>query len=210
MFNTGETVFIYHYSGTKPYKCSILEEKDDILKVCIDKGYAYIELLKNDPTVIAYLQDNEIKTLGSYIVGIDNANSKLELRIDDEHSVPGQERRIYERYPVSLYADIKTKAAQRATAILKNISYSGMLIYSKSEFPVDTVIDIDIFLDKQVMDLKAKVIRAVKRADFNEYGLQVIYSSYDAMDSMKKFVESLRYSQASIVQKAFDKGQFFK
>jgi hypothetical protein len=96
------------------------------------------------------------------------------------------ERRVLPR--IKFYNFIRYKTSQDPSdkfviANVKNISGSGILFLSKRDFPLDTVLDIDInFPGLDAISVKAKIVRS-RRTQTGEYEIGAHFVIID--DSVK-------------------------
>lgn len=197
-----ENVYIFHYSQITPYKGTVIYEDNEILKVEIYKQEEIMSFKKNDPVVVYSIKNQRAEILSCDVTAKDLNDCVLIAKKEVKGSTQWEEKRQFERYPVSLYADIKVKSlSKRNFALIKNLSYSGMLIYSKAEIPEEEQFDIDLYADKQVIFLKAVTVRKLEHTEFSEYGIQMVYTDFNSIETMKKYVEGLRESHKKIVVK---------
>jgi hypothetical protein len=202
MYISGNTVYLYHYSRNMPYKCELVVDNIGTLDFSISSKDLKT-FIKFEPVVICYhINSDEVRILSCDIAEIDIGKNLLQVKLDEEDLVEYEEKRKFERYPVSMFTDIRASTLpKKCFALIKNLSYSGMLIYSKSQIPDDEEFDIDLYADKQVIFLKAKVMRIVNHGSYFEYGLQIVYSNYTSMEAMKSYVEGLKNFHKNMIKK---------
>jgi len=201
MFKAGTSAYLFHYSKNYPYRCKI-ENEDENGSVGISVSKVdLINFAQIDPVVLCCFDKDDLKIHSCYIENIEAKMSFLELKVEILDSNEWNEKRNFERYSVSLYADLRASTIpKRGIALIKNISYSGMLIYTKSVLPDKEEFDIDLYADKKVIFLKARAMRSEKNVNYNEYGLQIVYSNYGAIEGMKQYVESLKVFHKKVIQ----------
>lgn len=200
----GAVITISHYSGVNPFKSILLEIKGEQAVVKLTKEFAVMNFLEGDPVVFGYEQDDKVYIYGCNIKSLDLKQSTITLEIDNVDF--RENKRQSERFPVSLYADIKTQHSNKKhLATIKDISKFGLLIYSKADIPEGTTLEIDIYTDKNMIFLKANVVRKVKQENYFEYGLNIVYQDNATMSFMENFIERLKLEQEKMVRRLGNK-----
>jgi len=201
MIKTGISAYLFHYSKNLPYRCRIEnQDGNDAIGISISKE-EMVNFTQFDPVVIYFFENDNLLVHSCYIEILDARNSFIELKTEIPNSDEWNEKRQFERHSVSLYAEIRANTiSKRGVALIKNFSYSGMLVYTKSVLPEKEEFDLDLYADKKVIFLKARAARSVKDVNYNEYGLQIVYSNYAAIEGMKQYVESLKTFQKKAIQ----------
>lgn len=198
--NAGDVISIRHYSGINPFKSVVLSTNDDILVIKLTKEFAAMNFLEGDPVTFGFEAEDRVHIVGCDVARINARENVAELRIDKIES--GAERREHERFPVSLYADIKDPVSRKKFLVaVKDISYYGMLIYSKEQFPTGQNVEIDIYMDKTMMFLKGNILRKIQGQHYMQYGLKVMYDDLGSMNYMKDFLRRLKETQEEFVRR---------
>ncbi|MCX8129248.1 MAG: PilZ domain-containing protein [Clostridia bacterium] len=196
----GDIVSIRHYSGINPFKSVVLDANEDILLVRLTKDFALMNFLEGDPIVFGYELEGQIFVYGGNISCINNNESIVELNVDKVEE--GAEKRQYERYPVSLYADMRERVSRKKyLATIKDISYYGIKIYSKSDIELKQELEIDIYMDKNMLFLKATVLRKNMLGKFFEYGMGIHYEDTNSINAMKEYIKRLINEQEEAIRK---------
>lgn len=195
----GVIVFVRHYSGLNPFKSIVLDIHDDTIKIRLTKDFAILNFLEGDPVVFGIETEGQVHIIGCNITKIDSKDETVEVAVDKVDS--GADQRRYERFPVSLYADARTKLSKKKhLVVIKDISYYGMFIYCKSDFFTGDQIEIDIYMEKKMMFLKGEVVRKIESTHYNKYGLRIIYEDVNAMNYMKEYLRRLKEAQEDSVR----------
>ncbi|QNU67832.1 PilZ domain-containing protein [Ruminiclostridium herbifermentans] len=191
-----------HYSKLKPIKCTVLSgdiKKLFTVKLCENESNE-ADFLKGDPVLIGLLshQENIEINGGSVVASMPRENCYIICSNEVEPII--EERRKFNRFPTSLLADIKqVGSSKREAACIKDISYSGMCIYSPGDFEIDSVIDINLYFSTNVMTFEAGILRKSKYFGRNEYGLQIIHRDKNAMYSAQSLVASIIQNEKDIM-----------
>lgn len=190
----GDVVTIQHYSGLNPFRSIVLETGDGMIKLRLVKEFAIIRFFEGDPLVVGYEKDSRLYIMGCVVENIDPVKNSIEVRVDKVES--DAQKRAYERYPVSLYADVRIYGENKKhLATVKDISCYGMQIYSKTEFPDNSELSMDIYLEKNVISIKANIVRKITRSCYFEYGIKIIYDNSAAFGHMNDYITVLKADQ---------------
>lgn len=194
----GEIVSLRHYSKIHLFKSIILESNYNYISICLSNEIVLQNFFVEDPIVITHENNLIINIIGGIIENICLTNRKIDIQID--RVVIESQKRLYERFPVSLYADIIQKnSKKRDIAILKDISSFGIQIYSKVDYPVNSDIDLDIYMEKNVVLLNTTIVRKKNRINYIEYGLSINYKNSSTMSFMQEYVQSLKNEQTESI-----------
>lgn len=204
-FKPGDVVSVRHYSGVNPFKSVVVDATEDFLKMKLTKELSIVNFLEGDPAVVGIEKENDehvksnIQIIGCTITNIFKKDGIVEVCLDKLESEADQRR--HERFPVSIYADVRIKMDRKKyLAIIKDISYYGMLIFSKSEFSVGDELDFDIYMENTMAFLKCEVLRKVVDPVYNKYGLRVIYEDVNSMNFVKEYLKRLKEAQEDSVR----------
>lgn len=193
-----------HYSKLKPINCTVIS--GDISKLFTvkfdDNEVREADFIKGDPVLIGVLlgTDNFQITGGSVIAATPNENSYIICSQEAEALSSDKERREFDRYPISLLADIKLlSSTMREAACIKDISYSGMCIYSTGDFEEEDVIDINIYFSNKVLTFEAVIKRKTKCFGRNEYGVQIVHRDKNAMYAAQNLVATIVQNEKELM-----------
>jgi len=195
----GELVSIRHFSGTKLFKSLVLESSDDTLLVRFIEEVTLLNCSEGDPIVLGSEFENEVYISSCTILRIDKAQNCIQLKIDSYETAAN--KRLFVRFPVSVYAEAQIGESQKKhLTMVKNISFNGMMIYSKTDFPLYQELKFDI-LAGVTIHLKATIIRKVKDTYNYEYGLKIVYTDVHTPNLLKKYLLLLKKEQEDFLKK---------
>lgn len=150
LINPGDVISVRHYSGVNPFRSIVIGTSEDILKIKLTKDFAILNFCVGDPVVIGVESQARLQVLGCKILNINAKEGTIEVVMDKIDSEADQRR--HERFPVSLYADIRVKhEKKKCLATIKDISYYGMLIYCKAEFSLGDQLEVDVYMEKNML-----------------------------------------------------------
>ena len=173
-FVPGMVVTVRHYSLLNVFKSVVLDVRDRFVTLKLTREFSVTRFLVGDPLVVAYIEGEAIKIVGGRLTALHPETEQLEFKMDVAESEASN--RLYERYPVSQYADIRlSDTGRKFQALIKDISNYGMLILTKESLYKGQKIDIDIFLLRDIMSLKAEVVRSHTGKVYMEYGLKILH-----------------------------------
>lgn len=200
IIENGEVISVRHYSGVNPFKSIVIDANEDCLKFKLTKEFAIMNFLEGDPVVIGIESKGSVSIYGCEISNINLKDGTIDVSMDKTEL--GADQRRHERFPVSLYADVRVKREKKKhLATIKDISYYGMLIFSKSDFIVGDKIELDIYMEKNMLFLKCEILRKVSNPVNNKYGIRIIYEDVNAMNFMKEYLRRLKESQEDSIRK---------
>lgn len=196
----GDVISVRHYSGLAPFKSIIINTDDEKIILRLTKEFAIMNFLAGDPVVLGYESEEEVKIFGCNILDINIRENTLYLQVDSIDSESN--RRQYERYPVSLYADIKLRnGGKKFLATIKDMSYYGMLIYSKADLNISELLEVAIYMEKSTVFFNTNIVRKAERPNYFEYGLGIIYSDGSSLNYMKDYLKVLKMEQEDAIRK---------
>lgn len=186
---SGDLIFVHHYSVLKPIKSCVDESGDEII-VVTPLFYSSITLFyEGDPLTFKYDNKDKIIIVGCNILEINNTNKHLKLNY--EQIKIDTNNREYERYPVSLYAYIKSPGlGEESLTIIKNVSNCGLLAYSKDDLPTDKEYQFTLHIGKQVVFINCIIIRKEKGLHYFEYGMYISFNNAKAMKIVRDYVQN--------------------
>lgn len=195
----GEIVSLSHYSGVVAFKSTVIEVKDNDIHLKLTKEFAKSNFFEGDPIVLVREQDNIRYICECTIDEICVEESTIILKIDNAQSMANH--RIFERFPVSLYAGIKAaKMKKKGTAIVKNISVSGMSLSSKADFKKGEIFDLDIYMDEKIIPVQVEIAWKKKGQYKYEYGARILYEEFNTKNTIKLYLEILRNEQEKFIK----------
>ncbi|MDQ2085725.1 PilZ domain-containing protein [Herbivorax sp. ANBcel31] len=199
LIKSGDCITVRHYSSIKSYKSIVTDVYEDKIKIQLTKDFAVLDFSIGDPVVLGVEKDGEMYVIGCDIKEIDGKERILEVVIDKSEEEASQRR--HERFPVSLYSDVRGEFGRKKhLGLIKDISYYGMLIYSKVDLEAGDEIEIDIYMDKKMIFLKGEIMRKMPNKNHIEYGIRVIYEDISAMNYMKDYLRKQKQKQIDSIK----------
>lgn len=199
-----QKLVLKHYNKVKPINCTIIS--GDINKLFTvklnDNESTGAEIIKGDPILIGVLNDDEnLRMIGGNVVGATPQDEKYIICFNEVINIPKElDKRGYDRYPVSLLGDIKVMDTnKRDTACIKDISYSGMCIYSTGDFSINDIVEVTIYLSSNVSKFDGTIMRKATVYGRNEYGIQIIHRDKNSMEATKNLLFSLIQSEKELM-----------
>ena len=183
----GDIITVRHYSLLNVFKSVITEagEKSLALKISREHSDAYFSV--DDPIVLAFSGSEHFRIFGGRVCGLNSSGETLEVSFDAQEE--GAKNRLYERTPVSHYADIRIKdTGKKCQALVKDISFYGILIFLNEDLYRGQQLDVDVFLDRDIMSFKAEVVRKYQGAVHMEYGLKILHRGPVVYNHIKNYV----------------------
>jgi hypothetical protein len=180
---------IIHFESKEPILCSIKNNNVDNFFSVELLNELSLNISKGDPIVVGMLVNNNIEALGGSVVNIilNDGIVKSLIIVADKKSVP-IERRINIRIPTSIYGVVSVSNMVVAEVCIKDISNSGIRIYTNTEFSIGELFEIDLFLLNEVAHFKCSIVRKSHRYDKKEYGLKIEHDN-DSTELINKFIE---------------------
>ncbi|NMB33706.1 MAG: PilZ domain-containing protein [Clostridium sp.] len=199
----GDLVSIRHFSGTKLFKSLVLESNNDIVNVRLIEDITLLNCSQGDPIVLGCELDNDVYIASCTILNMDKQQNTLEVKIDNYETTSN--KRLFVRFPVSLYAEAQIgEARKKHLAIVKNISFTGMMIHSKNDFPLYQELKFEIRAAVTIR-IRAVVVRRVKDIYNYEYGLKINYTDVHTPNLLKKYLVLLKNEQEEFIGKFKEK-----
>ncbi len=194
-----------HYNKLKPINCSVISgdaNKLFTVELSNNEGKG-LEMIKGDPVLIGRLNDDEsLSITGGNVVGVTQQDDKYIIYANEIAFNINIERRQYERYPTSLLGEIKLQNSnKRESLCLKDLSYSGMCVYSTGDFNVEDNVEVCIFLNNSVAMYDGIVIRKAKNYGRNEYGIKIVHRDKNSISTAQAQLTSLVQSEKDIIYK---------
>ncbi|WP_010248451.1 PilZ domain-containing protein [Acetivibrio cellulolyticus] len=194
----GDIVSVAHYSEDTSFQSIVLDVVENEVLLNLPKKFSIYNLFENDPVVLGFRAGLEIYAAECSIRIINVKDSSIALKVDNIEFV--KEKRIFERFPVSLYADIRThEDGNRKIACISNISLDGLAMVSRNEFFEEDTIDFDIYIDKRILRLSGSVIWKEKISGNFQYGIKIIYQDFNTKNSLKLYMNILKNEQEKAI-----------
>lgn len=188
--NSNQAVII-HFESKNPILCSIKNNSVDNFFSVELLNEISLNINKGDPVVVGMIKNNNIEALGGSVVSINSNNEiiKSMIIVADNKNVPNEKRK-HVRIPISLYGVISANNMVVAETCIKEISFSGIRIYTHKELNIEELFDIDLFLLNEIANFKCRIVRKSQRYGKKEYGLKIEHDD-DSTLLVNKFIESI-------------------
>lgn len=190
---------ILHYNSKLPIKCRIRSDRVD--------NFFSAELLdeiklnpdKGDPIVVGLMNQDGVEAIGGSIVSVNIQDGlpRTLIILAEKKGVPA-ERRKSARVSTSLYGIISKNNMIVSDICIKDISESGVCIYTDVDFDVDEQVEIDIIMQEEVGKFKCRVVRKMQRYGKKVYGLVIILDE-ESVPALRQFIEAVKNYYASLV-----------
>ncbi|MCX8131068.1 MAG: PilZ domain-containing protein [Clostridia bacterium] len=190
----GEIVSIRHYSGSSPFKSVVFEAEENIITIKLTKEFVIFNLFEGDPIVLTFETGGEVYNISCTLHEVNTKQAAIKLKVDNIEQMA--EKRKSERYPVSLYADVRLKGySKKETATIRNMSSDGMMICTKAKFELENELELDLYIDNSLIFLIAQVIWKINGKHNIEYGLRSLYPNLNAKNVVKRHLQNLKDEQ---------------
>lgn len=155
----------------------------------------------NDPVVCMYMDNGNMQFKSGKVKAVSDSGKTVEILVA-EHYVD-EERRIFERYPASMYVSARRKfSGKRLHLVAKNISEYGLEAISPIDLDIDEWIDIDLITGKYMFYFVGKVIWKHVVDNGFEYGFQLTHFDVATKLSFEAFLGKLKEVYSNMYLKA--------
>ena len=181
-------------------KCKVISLSGD--KIILSPLEKQVDMFQvNDPVVLMYMEEGNLRLFSGGVSSIDVAGNFV--RIFVANNEVEEDRRIFERYPVSMAVSARRKfSSKRLPLIAKNISQYGMCAVSSIELELEEPIDIDLITGKYMFYFVGKVVWIKPVGDCFEYGFQLTNFDVATKSSMEAYLGKLKEEYKSLFLKA--------
>jgi len=187
----GVVVSLQHYSVITNFKAHVLDAKEDYFTVRVPKDFSTKTFQTGDPVVFGFESGDEVFIRGGIIFEMNTYEKTISVKPDREPTDSESQNRLYERHPVSLYADVRTPSIRKKfLAIISDMSYYGMLFHVKEDLTVGEEVDIDIFLDRTIMSQRGTLVRKTSELNYFKYGVKIIHNDPVSYNHIKQYIKS--------------------
>jgi hypothetical protein len=184
-------------------KCEIVEQKDMEITVRITLGKCDM-IRQNDPVVFQYMDNDVFQCRSAVAQEVDYRNCIIRLYVAEDFG--NEERRVFERFPVSLEASARKKYQnRRINLIVKNLSLYGLGVVSSADIDIDELIDIDLITKRNMLYFTAKVVwkKELKGNENNyEYGIHIKDVDVATINILDEYLKKLRSVYVDMYDKA--------
>ncbi len=193
-------VLLSVYSIDYLLKCEVHEHNKNIVKFAPNCGR--VDMLQiHDPVVLLVARDKGLETISTDISDIDGQNCLVTGRLRAKEAE--EERRIFERYPVSLAVSVRRKfSGKRLHFVVRNISLYGMGVVSQADLELEELIDIDLITDRSMFYFSGQVIWKNSLDDHYEYGLRLTNYDVSTRQAFEEYLTKLNESYQKLIPRA--------
>ena len=110
------------------------------------------------------------------------------------------EKRKSERFPVSLQGYVKGAGGKNSSVLIKDISSSGLRIFTPGEYKIGETIGINVNFIDTVKYLDCLVVRKAERFHRFEYGLNISHTDMSSIESIDKCIGAIRKNQIKMME----------
>lgn len=196
-----EEILLGIYSIDYLLRCMIIDSSENVLRLTPVSGKVDMFQLY-DPVVLLQNCSSDLDIIPADVSEIDSEQSIVTFNLRSKEAP--EERRIFERHPVSLAVSARRKySSKRIHLAVKNISLYGMCVVSQADLEVEELVDIDLITDRNMFFFSGQVIwKNTIVDDCSEYGLKL--TSYDiaTKNSFEEFLGRQREYYLNMIPKA--------
>lgn len=191
------------YSMDFGMKCTISERQG--MEVTILISYGKCDMVRiNDPVVFMYMNNDIFQCRSARVLSADYKNCSLRLLIAED--LEKEEKRVFERYPISLEASARKKFQnKRINLVAKNASLYGLGVISNFEIEIDEFLDLDLITKKNMFYFSAKIVwkKILEGSENNyEYGLHIKDIDVATINILDEYLKKLRVMYMDMYEKA--------
>lgn len=179
-----------HYNKLKPITCTVISgDTSKLFTVKINENEnKEAEMVKGDPVLIGIMNSNDtIHISGGSVISATPQDNKYIICFKEVVNIDkALDQREFDRYPVSILGDIKLMDSnRRESACIKDISYSGMCLFSAGDYSINDIVEVTLYLSNNVSKYDGMIIRKAISYGRNEYGIQIIHRDKITMDATR-------------------------
>jgi hypothetical protein len=208
-------IFILHYAFEKPIAGLLRKDFNGSIHVEFDQRSILAKFKPGDPVVVYFHADNTYSIKSGDIDYIIYEEETVSIKLDETVKTQMPSRRKFKRYPASQFCVVKeVYTKKRGTAILKNISNHGLLLFSKNDFMVNDVIETSIYFGTTTYFIEGKIVREIEGKEYRGYGILVKNSDFSSLKNTREFMrvyqnEFIKSIDINLVNQANDMDLIF-
>ncbi len=200
---SGDILSISHHSSitflSEVIAVNDYENGGQVVTVKITKDCSKALLFEGDTIAIAFKRNDEIYNTSCHITEINTNKRLFKLAVENEEYVIN--KRAFERFPVSVYAGVlERESKEQFVAVIKNISYNGMMMCTKRSIEENMDLIFKLYLDDQTVNLTANVVWKISNEFTNDYGLKIKFMEYSQQNILRKYIDNLKNKQISLIE----------
>lgn len=198
--NRQREILLGIYSIDYLLRCELIESSGNTIKLTPRSGKLDMFQLY-DPVVLINYNNGELETFPADVCEIDGLNNDVTILIREIEV--REERRVFERYPVSLAVSARRKFSnKRLHLLVKDISLYGMGVVSEADLDEEELIDIDLITDRVMFYFGGKIIWKKRLDQISEYGLQITEYDVTTRRSFEDFLMRQKERYLNMISKA--------
>lgn len=208
-------VFILHYHFEKPIPALLKKDFNGSLHVVFEERSVLRNLKLGDPVVV-YIPENNKYSIKSGDIDYKFIEEEIvSIKLDETVNIDIQSKRMFKRYPASQFCGVKeVNTRKRGSAILKNISSQGLLLFSKDAFKVNDTIEASVYFGTTIYFIEGRVVRKIEGKEYQGYGIMIknndIFSLKNTREFMKVYQkEFIKSIDVNLVNQARDMDLIF-
>jgi len=196
MLEAGDILHVLY--GNIRFCTMVLDYYDEYIIIKLTNDFAKHNILQDDFIICGIEKDDIAQTYGCIVFNIEPEKGKLMLKVDNQYS--NSNRRIDERYNVSLYGEIIINHMFTYIGTIKDISHSGLAFLTNQKLPLSDNINVFIFDDNFEINLKGLIVRRLKRKVLYEYGIMLVHDNQKKEIIFKKYILKIKENQKRILK----------
>ncbi|MGE5613802.1 MAG: PilZ domain-containing protein [Bacillota bacterium] len=198
-FGRHEEVFLSVYSIDYLLKCKVYDNSSEVVILAPVSGRT--DMLQVHDPVVLLRHDTDLQMIPADVAGIDPVSGYVSFRIRLKEIE--EERRVYERYPVSLVVSARKKfSSKRINLIVRNISLYGMGVVSDVDIEEEEFLDIDLITDKNMFYFNSRVVWKKSLGPGFEYGLKLVNYDIATKAAFEEYLKRLNETYLGMIPKA--------
>ncbi|WP_010244070.1 PilZ domain-containing protein [Acetivibrio cellulolyticus] len=174
MVKVGSTLEIKHFKMFEYLNAYVVDKTENTLKMATKELIQETFFFPGDHVAVNYSDSKELYVITGEIKTI-HSMSPLELTVTTNHVEKLKDLRKYERYYVSLMANINIPGlVNRVFAVVKNLSTGGIKVNCSEYLSTEETMEIEVVLDRtNKMTFTGAIVRREKCKGYFEYGIEI-------------------------------------
>lgn len=195
MISIGQRIAVKHYSMFDFAYAFVMDMEKNYIKVKFRSSLPELDFFPEDPIVLNVTDNDKLYVANGEIVSIESFDP-LTIEIKVNKMEKKEALRKYERFYVSLSCSVFSKElGQSVFAIVKNLSFSGLKINCKQDFPENSNLELTLNIDKYYsLSCIGKIVRKNKLSLYYEYGIEITDISKTHMLTYQHYINQLKSS----------------
>lgn len=193
----GDIVNVSHYSIRNPFKSLIVNFDEKVLVLKLTRDFAIYNCMEGDPVVVSFSESKEMQLCECTISEVNPRSNSIVLTINGYKVMP--DLRTSERYPVSIYSDIRYEKS-RVSAVINNLSIEGMSFRTKADLSESSIVGMDVILNNHMLSLTIQIVRKTPFEFGFEYGSRIIYDNNSSKNTIRLFLQTYQAEQEKYIR----------